>query len=109
MAKGNGNKDSEVTVDAGKPGTLTVADKRKLMDAYNKANEAVKAAGEAFDKATELRSEAVSAIYDACGAGPFKHDGKLLSIRKRGPTEKNPDAKVTAYFVEHGSSNIQEI
>ena len=82
MKKDNGNGDTQPRmVETPKIGKK---EKLDLFMAYDKADTEVVRLEAALEKAREVRSAAVKAVHDACGAGPFAYKGKELRVMHRG-------------------------
>lgn len=103
------SSDMVVFVEENKTETKSNKDARKLFEAYEKTQIALEKAEEAVERARENMSKAVETIRVNCGNGPFDYEGRILTIRMRGPTEKKPNARKLAYFVEAGENKITKI
>jgi hypothetical protein len=81
--KKNGSGATEVE----QPTEVREVSKKKLVElfkAYARADEAVAEAKKGVDTAIAARSDAVKAISDYAGKGPFGHGGDVLKVVSRG-------------------------
>lgn len=69
---------------------ISKADAKAMWDTVRKTSAAVKQAEEQLQHAMQRRSNAVKAVAEAMGNGPFEvKDLGLVTIRTRQPTEKD--------------------
>lgn len=61
-------------------------DKRALFKAYEDAAGAKAKAEKTLQEASKKQTEAVKAIFEKCGKGPFKWKGKVITVVKKGDT-----------------------
>lgn len=112
MAKSNGNANAAVKSEE-TPKVETVklndAQKKALFVVYKQEASKVEKLEAALQDARDAQSDAAKDILVKIGAGPYKFGGRMVTLRKRGPTEKRPDAKETVYFVEMGDSEVISI
>lgn len=81
------SRSSETTAVAGteRP-ALSKAEKRALFDSYSKADAAWEKAKAHVEELAAQRSNAVKAIHEALGSGPFLYQGEQLRLVVRGDT-----------------------
>jgi hypothetical protein len=86
MKKKNGSGSEEVAQAEEAPVVREVSKKKlvELFKAYARADEAVAEAKKGVDTAIAARSDAVRAIADYAGKGPFGHGGDVLKVVSRG-------------------------
>lgn len=107
MAKSNGNGNSEKNTPVEKEApTVSANQMKQLFAAYSKTATDVEKQEQVLEDFMQKRSDAVKAISETCGTGPFRFKGQLVTIRGRGPTDKRPNAKETFYFVSIGDQDI---
>ncbi len=82
MAKDEAVKTNGGPVETSKGGISDV-DRKKLFQAYEKADAAVDAATKALDVALETRSKCVQEISERSGNGPYRFRGVKTSIMAR--------------------------
>lgn len=96
---------------------LNAGEKKALFETYSKADGEHAAAKAAMEKANEKRSNAVKAISDALGIGPFNFKGRILTVVKRkSGVEKDDEGNAvegtgtdTYYFKSPSKSEVQDI
>lgn len=106
----NGNKAKQVeSAPAAAPSKLET---KELVANFKRAHAAEQDAKSKVNAAVEARSDAVQAIKEALGTGPFQIEGLgLVTIRHR--PEKNDagelTGKATYFFVSMGSKSVTVI
>jgi hypothetical protein len=78
---------------------ISVEEKKKLFEAYEKQAQSVTKAEALLEDAKAKRSSTIKAIYEKVGAGPFRWGGKVLVVRKRGET----------FFFKSQGDEVEEI
>ena len=84
-------------------------DAKTLFRVYQAAQDRIGAAQLALEAAMVERSNAVQAIKEALGTGPFSYRGQTVSVSSRGT--KNPDGTIasTGYFFKGIGGSVQVI
>jgi len=96
----------EITKTNGGPmdtkGGISDADRKKLFQAYEKADHVVLAATKALDVALEARSKCVQDIAERSGNGPYRFQGVKTSIMAR---LNKSTGKTTFFFRQPGEES----
>lgn len=84
-------------------------DAKALFQAYQAAQDAVDAARAALETATVARSNAVLAIKEALGTGPFQWKNATVTVSSRGTKASDGSVASTNYFFKGIGGAVQTI